>query len=295
MSDEKKSEPSFQSIPIERIDSAPFQIRQTIDEDALRELASSMQHVGLLQPIVGRAKGERFEIVAGERRFRAAKLLGRASIPCRVEELSDLDAAFRQVIENDQRVDANPLERARAFAHLRDAFQLGQDQIAMRVGVDKSVVSRMLALLEQPKAIQQMLADERLSPTHLRSLAEIPDESKRIEVAAEVAKHGLSTRETKERAHKVAKTVKAKTRDGEETTWLDEVSDWIGRVHKALGELKVVWHFLKSVLDLLGRLIPGHGRAPKKRFAARSASPRPELPAETEVHEHAQEPSPPPA
>jgi len=295
MSDEKKSEPWFQIIRIERIDSAPFQIRQTIDEDALRALASSMQHVGLLQPILVRPKGERVEVVAGERRFRAAKLLGWATIPCRVEELSDIEAALRQVIENDQRVDANPLERARAFAHLRDAFQLGHEQIAMRVGVDRSVVSRMLALLEQPKAIQQMLADERLSPSHLRSLAEIPDESKRIEVAAEVAEHGLSTREAKERAHKVAKTVKAKTRDGEETTWMDEVSDWIGSVHKALGELKVVWHFLKSVLDLLGRLIPGQEHAPKKRFATRSASPRPELPAETEVHEHAPESSPPPA
>jgi len=294
MSDEKKSEPSFQIIRIERIDSAPLQIRQTIDEDALRALASSMQHVGLLQPIVVRPKGERVEVVAGERRFRAAKLLGWATIPCRVEELSDIEAALRQVIENDQRVDANPLERARAFAHLRDAFQLGQEQIAIRVGVDKSVVSRMLALLEQPKEIQQMLADERLNPSHLRSLAEIADESKRIEVAAEVAKHGLSTREAKERAQKVAKTVKAKRRDGEETTWLDEVSDWIGGVHKALGELRVVWHFLKSVVDLLGRLVPGHERAPKKRFAARSASPRPELPAETE-HEHAPEPPPPPA
>ena len=293
MSDEKKSEPSFQIIRIERIDSAPFQIRQTIDEDALRALASSMQHVGLLQPILVRPKGERMEVVAGERRFRAAKLLGWASIPCQVQELSDLEAALRQVIENDQRVDANPLERARAFAHLRDAFQLAQDQIAMRVGVHKSVVSRALALLEQPKEIQQMLADERLSPTHLRLLDEIADHSKRIEVAAEVATHRLSTRQTEERAHKAAKTVKAKARDGGETTWMDEVSDWIGGVHKALGELKVVWHFFKSVLELLGRLIPGHERAPKKRFAARSASPRSELPAETETHEQAAEPSPP--
>src|SRR5262249_23755463 len=104
--------------------------------------------------------------------------------------------ALRQVIENDRRGDANPPERARAFARLRGALPLGEDQIAMRGGVHKSVGSRALALLEQPKEIQQPGAAERLRPTHLRSLDEIPDHSKRIEVAAEVAMHRLSTKST---------------------------------------------------------------------------------------------------
>ena len=95
MTNVKKKPPVVSGHSHRRIDSAPFQIRQTIDEDALCELASSMHQAGLLQPILVRSKGERFEIVAGERRFRAAKLLGWASIPCQVQELSDLEAALR--------------------------------------------------------------------------------------------------------------------------------------------------------------------------------------------------------
>ncbi len=290
MSDERKGEPSLQTIPIERVDSALFQIRQTIDEDRLRELASSMQQVGLLQPIFVRPKGDRFEIVAGERRVRAARLLGWASIPCRLEDLSDVDATVRKVIENDQRVDAKPLERARAFAHLRDAFKLGQDEIATRVGVHKSVVSRMLALLEQPKEIQQMLADESISPTHLRSLDEIPDESKRVEVAAEVAKQRLSTRETERRAHKVAKTAKAKAREGTEKSWLDDVPDWLGRLHQALRDLTVLWRTLRTWSDFLARLIRGRERDPRSRFRHEDDSHRAELPAESEVKEPGSKP-----
>ncbi len=288
MSVERKGEPSFQTISIERIDSAPFQIRQSIDADSLRELASSMQQVGLLQPILVRPKEDRFEIVAGERRFRAAKLLGWASIPGRLEDLSDVDAAVRKVIENDQRVDAKPLERAQAFHHLRDAFNLGQDEIATRVGIHKSVVSRMLALLEQPKEIQQMLADESISPTHLRSLDEIPDEAKRVEVAAEVAKQHLSTRETGRRAHKVAKAVKAKARDG--TSWLD-VSDWLGRLYRALRDLTVMWRALKTWLDFLAGLIAGREQEPRGTLKQENDSQSAQLPAESEV----KQPGPPKA
>ena len=119
MSGETSAEPSFQVLALERIDSAPFQIRQRIDEEPLRELASSMKRQGLLQPVVVRRKGERFELVAGEQRFRVAKLLEWSTIPCRVVELSDLDAAVDKIVENEQRAEPKPLERARAFASAR--------------------------------------------------------------------------------------------------------------------------------------------------------------------------------
>ncbi len=200
MSGETRPEPSSQTVALDRIDSAPFQIRESIDENRLRELAKSMERCGLLQPIVVRPKGERFEVVAGERRFRAAKLLQWSAIPCRVAELSDLDAEVDKVVEDEHRADAKPLERARAFAHLRDVFNLGPEEIATRVGVHKSVVCRALALLKQPAEIQKLVADESISPTHLRSLEAIADESRRVELAAQVAKERLTVKETRRRA-----------------------------------------------------------------------------------------------
>src|SRR5215831_11163215 len=206
MSGETNAEPSFQVLPLERIDSAPFQIRQSIDEERVRELASSMGQQGLLQPILVRRKGERFELVAGERRFRAAKLLQWSTIPCRVVELSDLDAAVDKIVENEQRAERKPLERARAFAQLRDEFKLDQEEIARRTGVHKSVVSRMLALLKQPAEIQKLVADESISPAHLRPLEAITDESKRVELAEQAAKERLTVRETERRAREAAKS-----------------------------------------------------------------------------------------
>src|SRR5262249_16460097 len=110
MSGETNPEPSFQVLALERIDSAPFQIRQSIAEEGVGEVGTSMKQEGLLQPILVRVKGERFEVVAGERRFRAAKLLQWSTIPCRVVELSDLDALVDKILENEQRAERKPLE-----------------------------------------------------------------------------------------------------------------------------------------------------------------------------------------
>jgi len=209
MSGETRPEPSSQTLALEWIDSAPFQIRERIDEGRLRELASSMERCGLLQPILVRRKGERFEIVAGERRFRAAKLLQWSTVACRVAELSDADAAIDKIVENEQRADANPLERARAFAYLRDALHLEQDEIVRRLGLDKSVVSRTLALLKQPGEIQKLIAEEGISLGHLRSLDAVEDESERVELAAQAAKERLSVRETPGREPEPSRLSKA--------------------------------------------------------------------------------------
>ncbi len=228
MAGETRSEPSSQTVPLELIDSAPFQIRP-VDEEEVRSLAASMKERGLLEPVLVRRRGERFQVVAGERRVCAAKLLQWSAIDCRVCERSELDAALDKYDENEERKGTTPLQRARFYAHLRDELHLDQEEIAERLRVHKSVVSRLLALLKQPEKIRQLVADESISPAHLRALQSIADEPKRIELAEQVAKQRLTVRQTERRVREAARSTSAKTSEAaiasapaESTTRVDE-------------------------------------------------------------------------
>jgi len=198
-------EPQLQTLPIDRIDPSPHQVREVFDEESLRDLAASMRQVGLLIPILVRPVAERFQIVGGERRLRAAKLLGWTSIRALVQEFSELDAAVGTMVENEQRQDAGPLERARGFKHLKETFNLQQDEVAARVGVSTTVVSRLLSLLKEPAEIQDLLASGTLTPAHVYNLDEIEDKSARIELATQAAEKNWSVSQIKRRAGKGAK------------------------------------------------------------------------------------------
>src|SRR6266852_956635 len=199
------AEAQLQTLPIESIDPSPHQVREVFDEEALRGLAASMRQEGLLQPILVRPVGGRFQIVAGERRIRAAKLLGWTSIRALVEEASDLDAAVKTMIENEQRQDANPLERARGYKHLKETFNLQQEDVAARVGVSSAVVSRLMSLLKEPPEIQELLASGTITPAHVHTLDEIQDPKARVEAATQAAEKHWTASETKRRTRKAPK------------------------------------------------------------------------------------------
>jgi ParB family chromosome partitioning protein len=259
----------LQTLPIERIDSSQYQVREVFDENALRELASSMKQVGLLQPILVRPIGERFQIVAGERRLRAARLLGWASILALVQEQSEFDAAVKTMVENEQRVDANLLERARGYQRLIEAFNVSQDEIAERVGASQSVVSRLLKVLDEPPEIQNLLVRGNITPAHARSLDEIKDESARVEAATQAAKEQWTVRETKQRARKAAKggsseheSAKGGSREDEskepshsksgDSLW--SVAVWhVFQVMRWIGLLRWLFNWLRTIAV---RLIP---------------------------------------
>lgn len=184
-------------VAVASIHPNPHQPRQHFDEAALASLADSIRRDGLMQPIILRPGGERgpYEIVAGERRWRAAKLAGLERVPAVVRALDDAESAQWALIENLQREDLNPMERAEAFSRLGDLFDLSHDEIAERVGLDRSTVTNLLRLLRLEPTVQGLVRDGVLSMGQSRALAGVGDEAVQRALAQRAVREGMSVRQ----------------------------------------------------------------------------------------------------
>jgi ParB family chromosome partitioning protein len=165
----------LQEIALDRIDASPFQPRVHFDEQGLGELAQSFQSGGVVQPVLLRPVGQRYELVAGERRLRAARIAGLEHLPAIVKILSDEQALEFSLVENIQREELNPLELARAFERLANEFALTQEQIAARTGKDRTTVANLLRLLRLPPEVQQLVEEGKLTAGHARALLKLED------------------------------------------------------------------------------------------------------------------------
>jgi len=194
-----------------------FQPRRDFSEGALADLAQSIREQGIVQPIVVVARSEGFEIVAGERRWRAAKLAGLERVPIVVREhTSDRELLELALVENLQREDLNALEAAEAYARLREEFQLTQDQIADRVGKERATVSNSLRLLKLSAIIKDRVRSGELSAGHARALLALASVDDQERLAEEIVRRALSVRQTEKRAATMAagdKVVRDKRRD----------------------------------------------------------------------------------
>ena len=179
------------------------QPRKKFDEDALLELSESIKMYGVLQPLLVSDKKDYYEIVAGERRWRAAKMAGLKEIPVVIKEFSDQEIVEISLIENIQREDLNPVEEAMAYKRLIDEFNLKQDEIAERVSKSRTAVTNSLRLLKLDPRVQQMMVDEMISAGHARALLAISDVEKQYSVAMRIFDEKLSVRETE----KLVKTI----------------------------------------------------------------------------------------
>lgn len=174
----------------------PFQPRQAMDPQELSGLVESVRRHGVLQPIVVRPSAGGYEVVAGERRWRAAEAAGLSSIPAIVRSLTDQEALELALVENLQREDLNPIERARAYRRLMQEFALTQEQIAERVGKSQPSVANALRLLHLPAPIQASLEVGRISEGHARAIAGVETEQMMLKIWERVERRGLSVRET---------------------------------------------------------------------------------------------------
>ncbi|HXN40927.1 MAG TPA: ParB/RepB/Spo0J family partition protein [Myxococcaceae bacterium] len=251
--------PESQRIPVDRIDPFPYQFRRAFDGDKLRELSESMRQIGLKQSILVRPMRDRFEVVSGERRLRAAKLLGWTSISAVVQDLSNLEAALGGLVENVQREDLTPIERARAFKQLNDPpFNLSQREIARRVALDQSVIVRTVELLKQPEQIQELLSRATLSATHVRALKAVKSDSARAELAAQAAREQWSVEETHKRAHELGHSKKTQAKDSGRESDKEDLPgwDWLHRILEILRALTWLRRLGKWLLGFAVRLIP---------------------------------------
>jgi ParB family chromosome partitioning protein len=174
------------------------QPRESMPDAGLQELAASIKETGVLQPVVVRKRGRGYEIVMGERRWRAAGLAGLKTVPAVVREIDDRDALAMALAENLQREDLNPVEKARAFKKLIDTLGLTQAQAAGRLGLSRTAVSNTLRLLELPARVKEMVASGRLTAGHARALLAVKDSRRMLSLAKQIISRGLSVRQAEE-------------------------------------------------------------------------------------------------
>ena len=186
---------SLTEIDIDRVQRGKFQPRQVFDQESLQELADSIRVQGIVQPIVVRSEGSHFELVAGERRWRAAQLAGLQKVPAVIRELDAKSAAAVGLIENIQREDLNPIEQAQAFSRLIEEFDLTHQQVADSVGRSRAAVSNLLRLLDLAEPVKQQVNKGLLDMGHARALLALIRHDQ-IEIARLVVNRGLSVRET---------------------------------------------------------------------------------------------------
>jgi len=229
---QKTSVDGLSEIDIDRIQRGRYQPRQVFEPEALQELADSISAQGVVQPIVVRPEGDHFELVAGERRWRAAQLAGLQKIPAVIRELDARAAAAIALIENIQREDLNPLEEAQAFMRLIEEFDLTHQQVADSVGRSRAAVSNMLRLLDLADAVKEQVNKSLLDMGHARALLALIRHDQ-IQVAKIVINRGLSVRETEQLVKKTLAAqdkgkVKAPTSDPDVARLETRISEKLG-------------------------------------------------------------------
>jgi ParB family chromosome partitioning protein len=223
--DEVPQETGAREVEIGRLVPNRFQPRREFSEGALAELAASIREQGIVQPIVVTPRGEKLEIVAGERRWRAAAIAGLTKVPVVWrEKQSESDLLEVALVENIQREDLNPMDAAEAYARLKDEFRLSHEKIADRVGKDRTTVTNALRLLKLPASVRDRVRSDQLSAGHARALASLASADDQERLAEEILRRGLSVRQTEKRVASFGSAEKLRrerrrdpfTRDAEE-------------------------------------------------------------------------------
>lgn len=175
------------------------QPRKSFDEESLKELAGSLAEHGVLQPVLVRGKGDKYEIIAGERRWRAAQIAGLQSVPAIIRQLDDSQAGELSLIENLQREDLTAVEEAQAYRQMIDRYQYTQEMLSQKIGKSRSHIANTLRILNLPSSILEMIESRKISAGHARALLSLPGQKEQLAAAREIAAKGMSVREAEKR------------------------------------------------------------------------------------------------
>lgn len=255
------------TIAITKVEPNRKQPRKFFDEDSLQELADSIKQFGLLQPILVQDRKDYFEIIAGERRWRAARLAGLKEVPVIIKNYSDQEIVEIALIENIQREDLNPIEEAQAYKRLLEEFKLKQDEVAERVSKSRVAVTNSIRLLKLSERVQQMVIDDMISTGHARALLAVEDEEEQYALAQKIFDEKLSVREIEKIVKNLHKPSKIKKMDDKalQAIYLDieeklkqRLSTKVAVTSKGEGAGKIEIEFynhedLDRILEMIGK------------------------------------------
>mgnify|MGYP002512075179 CR=1 FL=1 len=254
---------TVEQIHVKSIKPNPYQPRKVFDEEAIQELSDSIKEHGILQPIIIRKKGTTYEIVAGERRFRAAKLAGLDELPAIIRDLTDQETMELAILENLQREDLTPIEEAEAYNKLMENLKMTQEQLAFRLGKSRSHIANHIRLLGLPEKVRDMLVEGSLSMGHGRTLLGLRKKGQILIVAEKVLKEGLNVRQLERLVQKLNEDVPRETKTETKDLFLEEreshLRDYLGtnvKIKKAKNKGKIEIEFfseedLERILELL--------------------------------------------
>ena len=256
----REDKQTSQSLPVEHLQRGKFQPRKDIDPEKLQELSDSIKAQGIIQPIIVRKiDAEKYEIVAGERRWRAAQLAGLQEVPVVIRDINDRAAIAQTLIENIQREDLNPLEEAEALKRLLDEFDMTHQQTAEAVGKSRTTITNLLRLIDLHPEVKKLLLSKQLEMGHARALLAL-DSTKQINAAHKIAKEGLSVRATERLVKELLEEPKIKTISSPDNDTLRLQNDLTNRLgakvvidHKNNGSGKLIINY--SSLEVLDGII----------------------------------------
>lgn len=237
MDDEKNFDIIF--IDINKIAPNPNQPRRIFESAKIDELADSIKVHGIIQPIIVKSLDSGYEIIAGERRWRAARKAGLKDIPCIIKDIDDQHNMLMAIIENLQREDLNSLEEAKAFEHMIQLYHMTQEEVSKNVGKSRAYITNSLRLLKLPLEIQELLYNNKITTGHARALINIEDNKTQHQLAMEAANKGLSVRQIETAAHTKKTTKRRTTKNLKKDAQLLSIED---ELKKALGTKVVVNH-----------------------------------------------------
>ncbi|MDT8420909.1 MAG: ParB/RepB/Spo0J family partition protein [Desulfuromonadales bacterium] len=253
--------------PVEELKPHGQQPRKVFDDEKMAELVASIKEKGVIQPLVVRQMPDHYQIIAGERRWRAAQKAGLDRVPVVIQNVSEDWALEVALIENIQREDLNPMEESAAYRHLMDSFDLSQEEVAKRVGKNRSTVANALRLLKLPQRVKDDLLTNRLSMGHARALLSLEEENDMLEAGAEVIRKRLSVRETEKLVKKIKSFGGMQPRKPQEKVVDPNLENLMGAMKQALGtnvklspkgkggQILITYHDLEELdrlLDLFG-------------------------------------------
>lgn len=254
-----------QQIDIDLIDPSPYQPRTRFREEALDELTRSIATSGIIQPLIARPLGNRFQLIAGERRWRAAQRAGLGKVPAILRSVSDELALEMTLVENIQREDLNPIEQARAFDRLMAEFHLTQEAVAERTGKDRTTVANAVRLLKLDPVLQDMIEESKISAGHGRALLAVADAGIRMRLAQRAARGGLTVRQIERlasRRARVAAGTKPTGADANVRAALEELQRHLGtrvslrpRTKQRPGQLILEYYEEAQLMGLYDRLM----------------------------------------